>query len=315
MTATRRPASSTVSSQAAEWNDGPAKLLPARDGGEGRAVELAHRADDRVELLRRLDAVGGPHGHGPPMRGVVEAGLGHLAVEADARPEVQLLGRRLQVGQEVGLGREPRDPVVGLGEGEAVELVGHVDPAARVDVLEPGAAHVAVLLEHGDVDAGLAQPVRRRQARGAGADHGAAERAADVGRVPASGRRGSVPSRASSSVRKPSQCSVDSAPTRKPKICRRSSGASVWSGGPMPAWAAQRGRRPAPGLVLLLAVEAASRDEQLGLVGRELVRQQREVARSGGPRRTGAGGRRRRRTPPATVPRRRPLRLPRPHPW
>ena len=164
MTATRRPDSSTVSSQAAEWKDGPVKRSRPVDGRKGRAVELPHRADDGVDGLGRLVPVGGPHGQRPLPGGLVETGLGHLAPEADALPQAQVLGRPLEVGQQVGLGREAGDPVVGLREGEAVELVGDVNPAARVDVLEPRAAHVAVLLEHRHGHAGLAQPVRRGQA-------------------------------------------------------------------------------------------------------------------------------------------------------
>ena len=153
------------------------EALLSRDGRERRAVELPDRADDPVERprssrCRRPARTVSDHSRAV----VVEAGLGHLAPEADALPQLEVLGRRLEVGQQVGLGREAGDPVVGLGEGEAVELVGDVDAAARVHVLEPGAAHVAVLLEHRDRHTGLAQPVCRRQPRGAGPDDGAAER-------------------------------------------------------------------------------------------------------------------------------------------
>ena len=82
------------------------------------------------------------------------------------------------------MGGEAGDPVVGLREREAVELVGHVDATARVDVLQPGAAHVGVLLEHRDLHPGLAQAVRRRQARGTRTDDRAAEGAADLAQTP-----------------------------------------------------------------------------------------------------------------------------------
>ena len=51
-------------------------------------------------------------------------------------------------------------------------MVGDVDPAAGVDVVEPGAADVGVLLEDGEVDAGLAEAVGGDDARHAGADDG-----------------------------------------------------------------------------------------------------------------------------------------------
>ena len=91
-------------------------------------------------------ALGGAHRELPtPI--FVEPRLAHLGVEADAPPQLELLGHVLEVGQQVGLGGEPRRPVVGLCEGEALELVGHVDVAPGVDVLEPRAPDLAVLLE------------------------------------------------------------------------------------------------------------------------------------------------------------------------
>ena len=47
-----------------------------------------------------------------------------------------------------------------LGEAVAVHVVLDVDPAARVGVLEPGAAHIGVLLEHGHLHTGLLQAMR-----------------------------------------------------------------------------------------------------------------------------------------------------------
>ena len=161
---------------------GAGEVLASRERGERRAVELADGADEGVEGLRRGGGVVARRGDAqvPLPRPVVEAGLGHLGGEADDVAQAELLGHALEVGEQVGLGREPRAPLVGLGEGEAVELVGHVDPAARVHVLQPGAADVGVLLEHGDRNAGLAQTVRRGQTGGAGADDRATETGAAV---------------------------------------------------------------------------------------------------------------------------------------
>ena len=64
----------------------------------------------------------------------------------------------------------------------AVEVVLDVDAATRVVVLEPRAPDVVVLLEHHDLDAGLAEPVRGDDARHAGADnaHGHARTRTDL---------------------------------------------------------------------------------------------------------------------------------------
>ena len=142
---------------------GAVEALAALNGRKGRPVELPHRADDAVELLGQLGPAAVPHGQRPGAGLVVEAGLGHVAGQADALGQFQVLGRRLQVRQEVRLGREAGGPVIGLREGEAVELVGDVNPAARIHVLKPGPAHVGVLLEHGDRHTGLAQAVGGRQ--------------------------------------------------------------------------------------------------------------------------------------------------------
>ena len=173
-----------MSSQAAEWKDGPAKRSWPSMAGKDAAIELPDRAHDPVDDFGDLGAVAGPHGQRPRPCGVVEAGLGHLAAEADALRQSQILGRRLEVGQQIGLGREAGDPVVRLREREAVELVRDVDTAARVDVLQPGAAHVTVLLEHGDRHAGLTQPVGRRHSGGARSDNGAPEGTLALGEAP-----------------------------------------------------------------------------------------------------------------------------------
>ena len=50
-------------------------------------------------------------------------------------------------------------------------MVGYVNPATGVGVVEPGAAHVGVLFQHHHVDTHLAQPMGHEQARHAGANH------------------------------------------------------------------------------------------------------------------------------------------------
>ena len=154
------------------------EVVTPGDRGEGGSVELVRwrrppRRTSPSSACRR------PRGGRAPTTGEASSKRASVTSQAkrmhSTRPE--RLAHVSQVGQQVGLGREARRPVVGLREREAVELVGHVDPAAGVDVLEPGATDVVVLLEDSDLDAGLAKPVGRGEARGAGPDHGTAERA------------------------------------------------------------------------------------------------------------------------------------------
>ena len=125
----------------------------------------------------------------PPHRRLVQLRGHDLGPEADQRAEPEPVGHVAEVVEQHLLAGEVLWPVVALREGVAVEEVGHVDAAARVRVLEPGAADVVVLLEDHHLDAGLVEPVGRHQARHAGADHRDAER--PVGRdVLATPRRG-----------------------------------------------------------------------------------------------------------------------------
>jgi hypothetical protein len=75
------------------------------------------------------------------------------------------------VGLELGLLREELGPVVARLERITVEVVAHVDAAARVAVLVPGAADARVLLEDRVRDAGFLEPDPREQPRLAAADH------------------------------------------------------------------------------------------------------------------------------------------------
>ncbi len=222
---------------------------------------------------------GGAHGQRPFGRGLVEAGLGHLAPEADALPQPEILRSRMEVGQQVGLGREAGDPVVRLREGEAVELVGHVDPAARVHVLEPRPAHVGVLLEHRDRHAGLAQAVRRRQAGSARAHDGAPELASEVRRVPGGPARVGAFERellAQESLPVLGRAGTDQEPEDAPAflrcqaMIRPARSQVIRKGG-----GRQRTRLGHP-----LWTEAAPGHKQLSLVRREFLPQQRQVARA-----------------------------------
>ncbi len=86
------------------------------------------------------------------------------------RPHAVLVGAALEVGAQLLLLRiELRPVVVGL-EGVAVEVIGDVNAAAGVGVLEPGAADAVVLLDHRVGDARLLQPDGGEQTRHTGAD-------------------------------------------------------------------------------------------------------------------------------------------------
>ena len=215
---------------------------PAMAGKDGR-LSCPTAQTIAVDDLGPLGAVGGADGQ-RPRRAVSSKRASVTSLRKRMHsPSPRSFGRRLEVGQQIGLGREARDPVVGLGEGEAVELVGDVDAAARVHVLEPGAAHVAVLLEHRDRHPGLAQPVRRRQAGGAGADDGAAEVAPDVVDVPRGLPRVAALERELLGQEALPVLGGAGAPTRNPKMRRRSPGVSLMVG-PARGQVVRQARRP-----------------------------------------------------------------------
>ena len=77
----------------------------------------------------------------PPRRRLVPAGRGRPRCSKrmwSATPKSS--HAPLEVGLQLGLLGEELGPLVVGGERVAVEVVAHVDPAARVAVLEPGAA-------------------------------------------------------------------------------------------------------------------------------------------------------------------------------
>ena len=200
---------------------------------------------------------------------------------------------------------ESGGPIVGLREGEAVELVGNVDPAPGIDVLEPGATHVTVLLEHGHVHPGLAQPVGRREPRGAGPDDATAESATAVGDPP---RRGAGVGALERELfdqellpgggRVPPDQEVEDPPASLRAQCgwrldgragrgsrsggiggRKRGGPNARAGAGGGAGAGAQGvARELPCRGLLFGGETVPRDEQLALVQCEVLPQQVEVA-------------------------------------
>ena len=172
MTTTRLPRRSTSWSHRAEWKTGPAKVAaPGRSGMLGRlswptplTTASASMAVSRPSASRRWSV--------HVMDASSSSMASDLGAEADERPEPVLVGHATEVVEQHLLGGEVLRPVVPLRERVAVEEVRHVDAAARVRVLEPGATDVVVLLQHDDLDAGLVQSVGCHQSGHPGADDG-----------------------------------------------------------------------------------------------------------------------------------------------
>ena len=142
------------------------------DLGEVRPVELADRAHHRVGDQRLLLAVRTP----APRRTTSPTSSSQVAertsvLEADVVEQPEVAREVAEVAVEDFLVRVVQRPVVTLRERVAVVVVGVVDPAPRIGVLVPGAAHVGVLLDHLELDARLLQPVRGEQSRHPRADH------------------------------------------------------------------------------------------------------------------------------------------------
>ena len=192
MTATRLPVEVEASGPARRMERRPREGVPAVDLGEVRPVELAGGADHGIHG-DVLDLAVRPPGAQRPRAVVV--GPCHrldLRLQAHVLQQAVLLGEGPEVAAEDVLGGVVHRPVVPLGEGVAVVVVGVVDPASRIGVLPPRAAHVRVLLDHDEVDAGLLEAVRGEQPRHAGADdrHGVRQLGSELVSVP--GRRPQV---------------------------------------------------------------------------------------------------------------------------
>src|SRR5260221_381779 len=94
----------------------------------------------------------------------------HGGLELDMLPDPERVRAAGEVIEEYVLGREVQRPVVPLRERVAVVVIGIVDAATWIAVLQPCPADVVVLFEDDERDAGLLQTVRGEQARHPGAD-------------------------------------------------------------------------------------------------------------------------------------------------
>jgi hypothetical protein len=160
--------------------------VEARDLGEVRTVELAHRAHHRVDHEGLVATVGIANDDRPRGGSVVPRGRARLGAEADVLLHTEVAGAVAEVPVEHPLVGVVERPVVPLRKGVAVVVVRVVDSATRIRVLVPGAADVVVLLDDGVGDAGLLEPVRGEDARHAGADdqHGEVAVGIEVGLAP-----------------------------------------------------------------------------------------------------------------------------------
>ena len=150
-TATRFPARATEWSHRAECQTGPAnRSIPSIVGQVG-SVELSAGEDDGVGLEYRVAfGRGAPRpttGPDPSSRVTLRHGGAEAEVGAEAEPVDQLLG----VGEDLALVGEPARPSRGGGEGERVEVGGHVAAAPRIGVVPPGAPDPVGLLDDGEV--------------------------------------------------------------------------------------------------------------------------------------------------------------------
>ena len=117
----------------------------ARDAGQGRLVELAHRGDDHPGVELR------PVGHGDgPTTGIVVIGEAlDPRTEADERTEAVGVDHLLDVLEDLRLLGVLARPDMGV-ERVRVERRGHVAGRTRVGVVAPGAADVLGGLEDDD---------------------------------------------------------------------------------------------------------------------------------------------------------------------
>ncbi len=146
------------------------EALAPLDVGIGRRVEKAGGGDEyvgRVGLARGRSDAPAPVG---------EARLGDLRLEADELAQPALRRDLLDVGLDLGLGREFARPVVVRLERELVLARQHVDEKARIGVVAPGAADLVRLLVHDEIDTGALQLLGHEQARNARADDNYPER-------------------------------------------------------------------------------------------------------------------------------------------
>src|SRR5581483_2273275 len=132
------------------------RALEPVDARQRRNGRFGQRAGGRDEDVGLEVAVRGLHP--PAALGLAPGGGDDLVVEPDVGPDAEVAGHPLQVGLDLGLGRERPAPVGVRGEGEGVEVGRDVTGGAGIGVVPPGAADLAGPFEDDEVlDAGLLQ--------------------------------------------------------------------------------------------------------------------------------------------------------------
>ena len=167
-TATRLPARSTSWRHRAVWKAGPSKLSsPAKRRHRGHR-ELPARRDQDLGLVRS-----GAGLQDPPVALIVPAGALYLRARADPVQHPVASRDALEVGLDLGLGREAARPVRVRLEGELVEVGRDVAGGAGIRVVVPHTADPLRPLEHRDVViAGAVKHHHRADPAEAAADHG-----------------------------------------------------------------------------------------------------------------------------------------------
>ena len=127
--------------------EAPGEGAVALDGGDVGLVQLPRGEHQRVGLEGLARSV-----CADPAAALLIPGAGADGLtEADQPLDAVLAGDVAQVVVDLALGGAQPAPVAPLGEGEGVEVAGHVAGGAGVAVVEPGAAEVGRLLEDRDV--------------------------------------------------------------------------------------------------------------------------------------------------------------------
>ena len=166
ITATRLPRRSTIVVPARGVEGRPRERVAALDVGKQRPVELTDRADHRVRVRC---VCSWPSRRPHLVRSSARSASDHVADSTSVpnrmySAEVERVGAPPEVVEQHVLGGEVQRPVVALRERVAVVVVRVVDAAARIAVLEPGAADVVVLLDDHERHARLVRAGARRAA-------------------------------------------------------------------------------------------------------------------------------------------------------
>ena len=144
-----------------------AEVVPARDAGQGRPVELTDGGDDGV----RAQPLAVVQGELPHRAALVELGGGDAGAQPQAGAQPVLGGQRLEVAQDLLLRRKAPAPAPRPGR-ERVQPGRHVAGGPGVGVVPPGPAQAVALVDDEEVpDARLFEGHGHAEPAEPGADH------------------------------------------------------------------------------------------------------------------------------------------------